>query len=170
MTFQAQGQDQNVVLTQTDTTLPGISLQVMQVVRVPPNLLLLVVRVNAGAAAQKPTPLGNGIPRDASVVDISSGKYKEEPFSLLGAVLIEQASGSKYPALQSQPSSPYYGPSEIVSQLNPGGWLQMAVAFPAPPPPPPDSNGKVPVQKVYVVFPMAKLPAKDLVIPPADNP
>jgi hypothetical protein len=59
------------------------------------------------------------------------------------------------------------GPNAMMTTLRPGNWLQMAVQFPAPPPPPTEaSEGKPPVQKVSLQFPNAKLPVKDLTLPP----
>lgn len=160
---------QESILGQTASDWTGVSYQVVKIQRVGPDRILVVVRIVANATAQNPTFLGTmkTVPKNATVVEMSSGKYDPTPLMLTKAILVDQQTDAKYSAQPDVPSAPFFGPNMIMTNLRPGGWIQLAVAFPAPPSPAADANGKVPAQKVSIAFPMAKLPAKDIPLPPA---
>jgi hypothetical protein len=158
-------------LGKTSSNWPGVDFEVTQIVRVAPDRLVVVVRVHTGSRAANPTLLSfpkKRISSDPSTYEsgLPGLPVLPDPFSLQGAVLVDNATRNKYAALADLPSKPFFGPNAAATTMRPNEFLQMAVQFPAPPPPPPDQFGKVPEQKVSVVFPHAKLPVKDLVIPP----
>lgn len=154
----ASAQKTSVILAQTASDWPGVSFQVSKVQRVDSKCLIVFVRIVADNTAQNPTEIGT--------VHVDVMKNPPVPFSLAKCMMVDEATGAKYPALPEVPDKPYFGMNSIITKMKPGEWFQMCTAFPIPPPPPPDSNGKIPEQKVSIFFPKAKLPAKDIVIPP----
>jgi hypothetical protein len=68
------------------------------------------------------------------------------PFSLNGSTLTDVFSGAAFENRPSVPPEPFVGPMEILTSLNPGGWVQLGVAFPKPPPPPLKDGKKQPYQ------------------------
>jgi hypothetical protein len=160
------------VLGETASNWPGVVYQVTQIQRVKETHLLVTVRLNVGASAENPTFIGVPPvagwqnPAELSQKELDSGKYEPTPLSLADTVLVDKTTKTTYRALPTLPADPFVGPNAMMTSLRPGNWLQMAVQFPAPPPPPTDASGKTPVQKVSLQFPNAKLPVKDLTLPP----
>jgi hypothetical protein len=161
------------VLGETASDWRGVVYQVTQIQRVKGPHLLVTVRLNVGASAENPTFIGRppvaGWKDRAklSQKELDSGKYDPTPLSLADAVLVDQATKTTYKALPTLPAAPFVGPNAMMTSLRPGNWLQMAVQFPAPPPPPTEGSGeKPPAQIVSLQFPNAKLPVKDLTLPP----
>ena len=71
------------------------------------------------------------------------------PFSLDGSTLTDMLTGQVYPNRSALPTTPFVGPMQILTSVNPGGWIQMGVAFPLPPPPPLKDGKKQPYQLVF---------------------
>ena len=159
-------------LGETETTWPGVVYEVTEIQRVKGNYLLVTVRLSVGASAENPTfigvpPAGGWKKRaDLTPEELAGGKYDPSPLSLTNATLVDQITKTAYKALPTLPAAPFVGPNTVMTTLRPGGWLQLAVLFPAPPPPPDDGSGKAPAQKVTLQFPNAKLPVQDLTLPP----
>ena len=160
-------------LGQTESNWPGVVYQVTQIQRVSGTHLLVTVRLSVGASAENPTFIG--IPpaagwknrADLSQQELDTGKYDPSPLSLADSVLMDQTTKATFKALPTLPAAPFVGPNALMTALRPGNWLQMAVQFPSPPPPPTvATGGKPPAQKVSLQFPNAKLPVKDLPLPP----
>ncbi len=159
-------------LAKTTSNWPGVDFEVMKIMRAAPDRVVLVVRVHAGSGAANPTFIGFVKPSNADSVPAMgpAGDPQPDPLSLRGASLVDVATQKNFPALAEAPSSPFVGPMALITSMRPNEWLQMGVQFPAPPTPPRDENGKVPEQKVFVVFPNAKLPTKEFVLPPPAQP
>lgn len=80
-----------------------------------------------------------------------------DPFSLNGSTLTDEFSGKTYANLSMLPSEPFVGPMEILTSINPGGWVQMGLAFPAIPPPPLDKEGKKQPYRLLFSIPKLKI-------------
>lgn len=78
------------------------------------------------------------------------------PFSLAGSTLRDLYTNEVYQSLPSLPATPFFGPMEILTGLNPGGWIQLGVAFP-PLPPPPVKDGKKQPYKLLFSIPSLKI-------------
>ena len=156
-------------LGKTASKWTGVDFEVMKIERPAANRVVLVVRVHAGSRADNPTFIG--FPRKSSPVETAKGIHPvTDPLSLKQAVLVETATQKNYPALAEAPASPFVGPIALITSMRPNEWIQMGVQFPAPPAPLPDETGKVPDQKIVVIFPNSELPTKDFVLPPFTKP
>jgi len=89
-------------------------------------------------------PLPPNAPHQAGLDD-------PRPFSIAGSTLKDLTVDKLYTSLPRLPATPFVGPMEVTSDIAPGGWIQLGVAFP-PIPPPPDINGKKqPYQLVFEI-------------------
>ena len=79
------------------------------------------------------------------------GDDDPRPFTLAGSTLRDLESNTVYNCLDLLPDEPYFGPMEVLTAINPGGWLQLGIAFP-PLPPPFERNGKkLPYQLLFEI-------------------
>ena len=97
---------------------------------------------------RKPDPVGQAAPSGLKNAPPS-------PFSLNGSKLTDITTGTVYENTTALPTAPYFGPMEVLTSIPPGGWIQMAVAFP-PLPPPPMKDGKPQPYKLLFEIPHLK--------------
>ncbi len=158
--FSLEGQtSQEPPLGTCPTEWPGVHFDLTRIVRIDPTHILVAVIVRGDATTKNPTQifgLSRATPEHPDDVD---------PFSLTTATLVDQATQQKYKADAHLPETPYWGGPDIISNIHPNTWFQLAVRFEVPPPLPPASDGKQPVQKVSFYLPKAKTPIKDVVLP-----
>lgn len=83
-----------------------------------------------------------------------------EPFSLNGSTLRDLLSGKVYANRPAVPNEPFVGPMDILTSVNPGGWVQLGLAFPPIPPPPPDKDGKKQPYQLLFSIPSLKIETK----------
>ena len=170
-TAAAWAQNAPAVLGEVDTEWPGIRLQIVKVASIPGNRLFIGVRIVAGAEAPKGgTLIGTEvpIPPGATPADIEQGLYNPTPFSLDSAVMTEERTKKKYPALKAQPGENYLsGP--LLCSLRPLQVEAMGVQFAAPPIEY-DEKGRPLKQVVSIFLPKAKAPINNIVLPPPANP
>jgi len=165
----AQGDQQP--LGEADSEWPGVKFQVMEIRRVDPGHLLVTVRLAATKEAANPTFIGIEPPSGAraagnrSPEDAAAGKDEPAPFSLREAILFDEATKQKYPALPGLPPQPFLGPNTLLATLRPGGWIQLAVQFPAPPALPRETPGAKEAQRAALLLPKAKAAIKHLPLP-----
>jgi hypothetical protein len=55
------------------------------------------------------------------------------------------------------PNEPFLGPIDVTGTLAPGGWMQLAVAFPPLPEPPPDEKGQKQSYRLHFSVPELKI-------------
>lgn len=145
--------------------------EVSEVKKVPGGGVLFAVRLHASKT--KALDLSRPPARRKPGATPEEGDNDPLPFSLAESTLVDVYSGKVYKALPLLPMDPYVGPMEVLSGINPGGWIQLGVAFPALPPPPEKDGKKQPYQLVFAV-PELKLQTKILLDPetlePKENP
>ena len=151
---------------EVETTWPGVRFQLFRIERIPLNRLVVAVRIFAtDKAPRSGTFLGTRtpIPANANREDIGMGLYDPKPFSLAGAVMIDEQSGQKYPVLPSiAPVGKQYLPSATLASLMPGQAEMLTIQFAIPPSPPGDEAQK---QTASFLFPEAKGPIAKVQIP-----
>ncbi|MBE2178929.1 MAG: hypothetical protein IAE97_00455 [Chthoniobacterales bacterium] len=152
------------------TEWPGVSYEVVRIERLPENRLLVLFQIAAGkGAAPKGTFVGvpTPIPPNANPDDIRSGRYDPKPFSIAATTMIDETTGSRYPALPPvAPPHIVYPYPEVLVTLAPGGKSRMlSLQFQAPPALP-DASGKVPPQSVSFLLPKAKGALTRVPVPP----
>lgn len=163
----AWAQPAPAMLGEVDTEWPGIRFQIVKVTSIPGNRFFVGVRIVASAEAPKGgTLIGTEvpIPPGATPADIEQGLYNPTPFSLDSAVLTDEKTKKKYPALTPQPGENYLsGP--LLCSLRPLQAEAMGVQFTAPPVEY-DEKGRPLKQVVSIVLPKAKAPINNIVLPP----
>lgn len=151
-------------LGKTSADWPGVSFFLTQIVRLDKEHVLVAIQVRGDATVKNPTVIaGTDVTQSDKPGDI-------EPFTLTSAILVDQETGKKYPADGKLPAQPYWGDPDIISNIRPNTWFQLAVRFKAPLPSPPGPEGKQPEQKVSILLPRATAPIKDIVLPTSDVP
>lgn len=164
----AQNDSKN--LGEVETNWPGIHYQIIIFKRIPPERLLVVVRVLAtpqappgGTLLGFPVPIPPNIPRAEAIL-----LYPPHPLSLMESVMTDEATQQKFCALPPV-SSPgkAYRPSATLQILQPRHNIILTVQFAVPPPPPPDpATGAPAKQTVSFLLPNAKAPITHVPIPP----
>lgn len=159
-------------LGEAETNWLGVNYQIIFFKRIPPERLLVGVRIVATSkAAPRGTLIGFPvpIPPNADKYAIMAGYYHPLPLSLAASVMIEDLMQQKYPALAPvAPPGRIYRPGVVLDSLRPGQNLVLTVQFAVPPPPPPPPAGQPPAkQTVSFVFPNAKGPIQKIPVPPA---
>jgi hypothetical protein len=168
--FQARAQSSQGAgaFAEVETTWPGVRFQLFRIERIPLNRLVVAVRIFAtDKAPRSGTFLGTRtrIPANANREDIGMGLYDPKPFSLAGAVMIDEQSGQKYAVLPSiAPVGKQYLPSATLASLMPGQAEMLTIQFAIPPSPAGDEPQK---QTASFLFPEAKGPIAKVQIPPA---
>jgi len=158
------------ILGQTDTEWKGVTFAVTDIVRVDNTHILVQVRISADATATYPTFIGlpppaGFLPPNPTLEQLRDEKYLPLAFSLTPGHLLDQKTGVEYPALETLPPAPFWGPNGIATNLGPNTWVQLEVQFNAPPQPAPGPDGKIEAQKVSLFFPKAKSPIKNVIVP-----
>jgi hypothetical protein len=152
---------------EVETKWPGVRFQLFRIERIPSNRLVVAVRIFAtDKAPRSGTFLGTRIPipANANREDIGMGLYDPKPFSLAGAMMIDEQSKQKYPVLPSiAPVGKRYLPSATLASLMPGQAEMLTIQFAIPPLPPGEEPQK---QTASFVFPEAKGPIVKVQIPP----
>jgi len=153
----------------TDTTWPGVKLQVTKLIRIDATHLLAAINVEAGPSAGRvflgDPPKVARPPPNASPEELSSPKYQPTPYSLKLAKLYDEGTKQVFNAAENLPDNPPSGPNEIIMILYPNCALQMGVLFPVPPPPPPLPDGTIPPQLATFLLPKAKKAIEHVVLP-----
>jgi len=163
-------------LGESPAVMPGVKLQVVDMVRLDPTHLLVAVRISAGHGAPPHTLIGDlpPIPANAPAQSLGTGNgAPPRPYTLAAAKLIDESTRTEFKASDTLPDQPSFGPNSLYSTLEPNNWIQLGVEFSVPPPPPPNPDGTIPVQKVTFLLPKAKRPIKHIAIPlpsPAPSP
>ena len=157
-------------LGRTDTEWKGIAFVVTDIARVDDSHILVQLRVDADANTVYPTLIGlpppaGFLPKNPTLEQLLDDKYRPKPMSFVSSHLLDEKSGTEYPAVTALPPTPYWGPNSILTNLGPTTWVQVAVQFNAPPPPPPGPDGKIELQKASLIFPKSKSPIKGVVLP-----
>jgi hypothetical protein len=83
------------------------------------------------------------------------------PFSLAQSTLKDLYTETIYNPSPTVPNEPFLGPIDVTGTLAPGGWMQLAVAFPPLPEPPPDEKGQK--QPYRLLFSVPELKIETLV-------
>lgn len=165
-------QQKSDVIGEAETNWPGIDYQIFAIERIPPDRLVVGIRVVATAKAPpQGTLLGTPvpIPPNADKFAIQAGIYHPLPLSFASSVMTDELTKQTYPALRPiSPPGRKYIPSAVLSTLRPGGIAILTLQFAVPPPPPPPSpSAPGPVkQTLSFLFPNAKGPIVHVPIPP----
>jgi hypothetical protein len=146
------------VLGSAPTNWPGVRIEISDIVRVAPEHILVAVRLRGDATVKNPTLIGFSKPTPENPNHVA-------PFTLLSAKMTDQTTGTQYKADNKLPTTPYWGDSDVISNIRPGGWFQLAARFKAPPSLPPDAQGKKQPQLVTFHLPEATEPIKDVPLP-----
>ncbi len=164
---QAQASQAAGGFPEVETTWPGVRFQLFRIERISFDRLVVAVRIFAtDKASPSGTFLGTRIPIPANAdrEDVGMGLYDPKPFSLAGAVMIDEQSGQRYPVLPSiAPVGKRYLPSVTLASLMPGQAEMLTVQFAIPPLSAADGSQK---QTVSFLFPQAKGPIAKVRIPP----
>lgn len=120
---------------------------IAEVIKLPDGGLLLAVRLYASRSAT----LVLSHPTSRRAVSLNKFEEDDSPFSLAASSLQDVYTGAIYTPLTSVPSKPFVGPMAVTTELNPGGWLQLGVAFPEIPKPPEKEGKKLPYQLIFQV-------------------
>lgn len=150
---------------------PGIKCQIIIIKRVPPNRLLVVVRL---AATSEASPGGTLIGYTVSVPPMGNKKGPSlpltapSPFSLASSVMTDEKTKITYATLPPvAPPGKAYRPGATLGFLKPNQNLVLTIQFAVPPPLPPDpSTGIPPKQTVSFMLPNAKGPIARVLLPP----
>ena len=169
--FEAQAQSSKAdgAFPEVETTWPGVRFQLFRIERIAFDRLVVAVRIFAtDKAPRSGTFLGTRtpIPANAKSDDIDIGLYDPKPFSLAGAVMIDDQSGQKYPVLPSvAPVGKRFLPSATLASLMPGQAEMLTIQFAIPPLPSGDDLQK---QTASFLFPEAKGAIAKVQIPPPE--
>jgi len=163
-------QPANAVIAEGDSNWPGVIYQIIALKRIPPERLLIAIRVVAtaqappqGTAIGVPVP----IPPNADKYAIKSGIYHPRPLSFASSVMTDELTKQTFPALHTiSPPGHKYISSSILSTLMPGGATVLVLQFAIPPPPPPDQLAAGHKQTLSFLFTNAKGPIAHVPIPP----
>jgi hypothetical protein len=151
-------------LGESPAVIPGVKLQVVDLVRLDATHLLVAVRINAGPGAPPHTLIADLPPKPANGVGTGNGS-PPRPYTFATAKLIDESTKTQFNAYETVPAQPSFGPNSLYTTLEPGNWIQLGVEFSVPPPSPPNPDGTIPIQKVTFVLPKAKRPIKHIAIP-----
>ena len=169
--FEAQAQSSKAdgAFPEVETTWPGVRFQLFRIERIPFDRLVVAVRIFAtDKAPRSGTFLGTRtpIPANAKSEDIDIGLYDPKPFSLAGAVMIDDQSGQKYPVLPSiAPVGKRFLPNATLASLMPGQAEMLTIQFAIPPLP---SGDELQKQTASFLFPEAKGAIAKVQIPPPE--
>ncbi len=140
------------------TEWPGVHFDLAKITRLDETHILVAVRIRGDATVKNPTMISG---QDRSTMQ---NPDNIDPFTLAAATLIDEATGKTYKADVRLPGSPYWGDPDIIANIRPNTWFQLAIKFEVPPPiltP----KGEKEEQKVTFHLPRAKTPIKDVVLP-----
>ena len=161
--LEAQAPPRRAPLGESPARWPGVRFEVAQMERVAdernPGKEVLLVALRLVSAKEAAGPVFLGEP---------TGKDRIAPFTLAEAALVDDQRGTRHAALPQLPTAPFRGPDSVVTQLGPGQWVQMAVAFPAPPLLT-DAQGKPLPQTVTLYLPGAARALRHLPLPIEDG-
>jgi hypothetical protein len=129
--------------------------RVMDVKEVPSGGLIFALRIHS--ANKKALELSRPPKRRNPNLPRELGDDDRQPFSLAGSTLKDLYTDVVYPCSDVLPLKPFLGPMEVTATLAPGGWVQLAVAFPKTPPPPPEKDGKKQPYKLLFEIPELKI-------------
>jgi len=153
----------------TDTTWPGVKLQVIKLIRIDATHLLAAIEVMAGPTTGRvyigDPPKGGRPPLNATPEQRADPKYDPTPFSLTVAKLYDEGTKQVFNASENLPDNPYLGPNALITTLNRNCGIQLGVLFPVPPPPPPLPDGTIPPQLATFLLPRAKKAIEHVVLP-----
>ncbi len=150
---------------EVETIWPGIRYQVLKLERIPPDRLVVAVRIFATRQAPASgTLIGTRIPVPANISkeEMLSARYAPRPFSLASSKMIYEQTGQQSPALPPVSSAGRnYIPGEILSTLFPGQAEVLTVQFSVPP----ATEAAGQKQSVSFLFPNAKGPIGKVPVP-----
>jgi len=137
--------------TPVEDTIPRATVK--SVTKVDPGDLLFAIRIYASKS--EILYLSEKLTKEQKKAQVRDKERDDDPspppFNLNGSTLTDVLTGQVYPNRPTLPSTPFVGPMEILTSVNPGGWIQMGIAFPLPPPPPLKDGKKQPYQLVFRV-------------------
>ena len=162
----AQSLASHTVLGDTESEWPGIHYQMLELKRLPPNRLLILLQLIAltGTPPNGTSiigPMGGG----------AGGIKIPLPFSFDSSTMTDNLSGVSYPVLPSvAPRGRAYRGSQIRATLLLGQRIWLNLQFACPPPPPPPPEGQPPKKQILsFVFPKGDKPIQ-IELPPAPAP
>jgi hypothetical protein len=168
-------QDESQALGEVETNWPGIHYQITIIKRIPPDRLLVVIRVLAtpeappgGTMLGFQAPIPPNLNRNLTSVQIAY-LYPPRPLSFANSIMTDEKTQQKYPSLPPvAPPGKGYRSCVTLAGLRPRQNVILTIQFAVPPPPPPDPSSGTPVkQTVSFLFPNAKAPIAHVSIPPA---
>lgn len=134
-----------------EDTIP--QAKVRSVTKIDPGDLLFAIRIYASKS--EILYLSEELTKEQKKAQVRDKERDDDPspppFSLNGSTLTDVLTGQVYPNRPMLPTTPFVGPMEILTSVNPGGWIQMGIAFPLPPPPPLKDGKTQPYQLVFRV-------------------
>jgi len=138
---------------------PGVHFELSRIARLDAEHILVAIRIRGDASAKNPTLICHA--------NNATAEHPDDiiPYTLTGATLTDQETGKEYPAEGGLPGSPFWGEPDIIANIRPNTWFQLAVKFKAPPPLPSGSDGKPREQKVTFHLPKATKAMKDVLLP-----
>lgn len=158
-------------LAKCESEWPEVTFHLVDFQRLDNSHALAIIQIRTSPQRENVLMLGEDplggkvIPDTATPEEIESGKYDPRPFSLRAGTLMDELTGQSYKTV-SEAAGRYHGPDVVLTSLHPGSGIQMAVYFEAPGPLPLNADGHRPEQKVTLQLPKAKIPFKNLVLPP----
>jgi len=160
----------NTLIAQVETNWPGIYFQLTYIGRLPPDRLLVGVRL---LATEKASPGGTligtniSIPPNANPSDVAAGYYHPLPFTMDSSVMTDELTHQNYQVLPSiAPPGKKYRPAVLLETLLPGRSSNLVLQFKIPPPP--LAPNRPPVkQTLSFLFTNAKGAIMHIPLPPA---
>jgi len=155
---------------ETNTTWPGITLKITDIIRIDSTHALATVGLWAGPSAPAFTTIGShptsryGPPPNATRAEIESSKYSPTFFSLTDTKLIDESTSQQFQAAPDLPEKPYLGPNRVVTTQARNTGILLAVLLNVPKPQPPGADGKIPPQVVTIMLPKSR-PIEHVVLP-----
>jgi hypothetical protein len=168
----AQESNKPTPVFDTETDWQGIHYQIVRVQRIMDNRLMVEIRILANKeTAPRGVFLGTlapPVPKKTTDADHFSGRFNSKPFSLEGAIMTDELSGTRYSPLSAvaPPGKAYYG-NTTLKIFRPGDFQEMSIQFHAPPFPPPPPKGQKPTpQTLSFLLPKSKSPILHVPLPP----
>lgn len=154
---------------EVESNWPGVVMKVAEIKRIPEDRMVIVVRLVATQDAPRDTLIGyqEKIPESATPEQVAFGLYTPSAFSLKASTVTDEQTGKTFEVAKPKDDDIALAPTSIMSRLNRGRSLLLAVYFQIPPPLPLGADGKPPKHTFSLQLPNAKGLITKIPVPPA---